>query len=199
MSLADCRFIWSTQQLDGIVQPIELICERMDCDTTESHAGKADCVDLALTNIADGVAQYRSILCEGAMSFDPISTAVISYLSFAGTEAAKAAIRDLYDKLKNAIFTKAPAQQKDLEVALDGIQRDPDSGAYPMLLSESVKKANLESDAEVVTLAKAILAELQKSGSGSAGGVLTATGSYIAQADRGGSAQVHVGQPETKK
>jgi hypothetical protein len=140
-------------------------------------------------------------LKEGIVNIDPVSTAVISCLSFSGTEAAKSVVRDLYENLKKAIFNKTFDRKKDFEVALEGLECEPDSDVYPMLFAETVKKTGLASDAEIVELVQCILAEIQKSGSGSGstGGVQTATGSYIAQADRGGSAQVHVNQEKKSK
>lgn len=133
------------------------------------------------------------------MNLDIISTAVVGYLTFAGEEAARAAISDVYEQLKKLIFKKAPQEQKELEVALKGIEQNPKAEVYPMLFAESMRTSGLAADPEVMALAKSIIEQLQKTGAGSVGGVQTAMGSYIAQADRGGYAQVNVNQREIKK
>src|SRR5215831_6761666 len=125
---------------------------------------------------------------------DPITTAIVSALSVGAlsglTETSKAAISDAYARLKT-LLTKKFGGESEVVHAVDAVEAKPESAGRQATLQEEVATAKADQDQEV---AQALLQLLQAS---EAGGphVQTATGSYIAQADRGSSASVNIGRP----
>ncbi len=130
---------------------------------------------------------------------DPITTAILAALSAGAisglTEASKTAITDAYGQLK-ALLTKKFGGESDVVHAVNEVETKPDSAGRQATLQEEVTAVKADQDQEVLHAAQALLQLLQASPEGGQH-VQTATGSYIAQADRGSSASVNIGrQPE---
>jgi hypothetical protein len=130
---------------------------------------------------------------------DPISTAILAALSAGAvsglTEAGKTAITDAYTKLK-ALLTKKFGGESDVLHAVDQVEAKHDSAGRAATLQEEIVAAKAEQDPDILHAAQALLHILQASPEGGQH-LQTATGNYIAQADRGSSASVNIGrQPE---
>lgn len=130
---------------------------------------------------------------------DPITTAIVAALSAGAmsglTETSKTAITDAYARLKT-LLTKKFGGESEVVHAASEVEAKPDSAGRQAMLQEEVAAAKADQDQEVLHAAQALLQLLQASPEGGQH-VQTATGSYIAQADRGSSASVNIGhQPE---
>ncbi len=130
---------------------------------------------------------------------DPITTAIVAALSAGAisglTEASKTAIADAYTRLKT-LLSKKFGGESDVVHAVNEVEAKPDSAGRKATLQEEVATVKADQDQEVLHAAQALLQLLQASPEGGQH-VQTATGSYIAQADRGSSASVNIGrQPE---
>jgi len=129
---------------------------------------------------------------------DPITTAIVAALTagaVAGvTEVGKKAIAEGYEALKAALKKKFGAES-DLVQAVDQLEKKPDSTGRTQTLQEEVAAAKAEQDPELVQAAQALLEQI-KAQPGGEQHIQTAIGSYIAQADRGGTATVSVNQPK---
>ena len=130
---------------------------------------------------------------------DPITAAIVAAASAGAisglTEASKTAITDAYRQLK-ALLTKKFGGESDVVHAVNEVEAKPDSAGRQATLQEEVAAVKADQDQEVLHAAQALLQLLQVSPEGGQH-MQTATGSYIAQADRGSSASVNIGrQPE---
>jgi hypothetical protein len=130
---------------------------------------------------------------------DPITTAIVAALSAGAmsglTEISKTAITDAYARLKT-LLTKKFGGESEVVHAVNEVEAKPDSAGRKATLQEEVATAKADQDQEVLHAAQALLQLLQVSPEGGLH-VQTATGNYIAQADRGSSASVNIGrQPE---
>ncbi len=79
----------------------------------------------------------------------------------------------------------------DLAGAVAGLEKRPDSDGRKQTLHEEIVAAKADADPELVELARALLHQIE-SQPGGARHIQNAVGSYIAQADRGGTATVNV-------
>ena len=130
---------------------------------------------------------------------DPITAAIVAALSAGAisglTETSKTAITDAYARLKT-LLSKKFGGESEVVHAVDAVEAKPDSAGRKATLQEEVAAAKADQDQEVLHAAQTLLQLLQAS-EGGGQHVQTATGSYIAQADRGSSASVNIGrQPE---
>ncbi len=127
---------------------------------------------------------------------DPITTAIVTALisgvSTGLTQASKTAITDAYNKLK-ALLSKKFGGESDVVHAVNEVEAKPDSAGRKAMLQEEVVAAKADQDQEVLQAAQALLHLLQATPEGGQH-VQTATGSYIAQADRESSASVTIGR-----
>jgi len=128
---------------------------------------------------------------------DPITAAIVAALSAGAisglTETSKTAITDAYARLKT-LLTKKFGSESEVVHAVDAVEAKPESAGRQATLQEEVAAAKADQDQEVLHAAQALLQLLQAS-QGGGPHVQTATGSYIAQADRGSSASVNIGRP----
>ena len=128
---------------------------------------------------------------------DPITAAIVAAVSAGAigglTEISKTALTDAYGKLK-ALLVKKFGKESDVVQAVEQVEAKPASDARKALLAEEVTAVKADQDSELRELAQALQQVLQSS-SEHAGHTQTATGNYIAQADRGSSASVHIGTP----
>lgn len=127
---------------------------------------------------------------------DPVTTAIIAALAAgiikSSSTVGEKAIVDAYEALKALIQHKFGSDSK-VAKAVNELEEEPDSEGYKAVLKEQVAKAKVDQDSEVLTAAQALLDKLQAQPDG-AQAVQQATGSYIAQAMHGSSANVNIGQ-----
>lgn len=126
---------------------------------------------------------------------DPISAAIIAALAAGAaggaTDVAKSALVDGYNGIKNFIKKKWGGDS-DVSKAVDQLQAKPDSDARKGMLVEEVKAARVAEDPDLAQMAQSLLS-LIKSMPGGEKHIQTATGTGIAQADRGSTATVNMG------
>jgi hypothetical protein len=130
---------------------------------------------------------------------DPITfTAIVAALS-AGVatgvgKVVESAVVDAYQGLK-ATLRRRFGDDSDVVEAVDKLEQKPDSEARKALLQEEVEAAGVDRDPEVRKAAQDLLDRVEAQPSGEQH-VQYARGSYIAQADRGSTAEVRVNRPE---
>lgn len=124
---------------------------------------------------------------------DPITTAIIAALSAGLTEASKTAITDAYAQIKTALANKFGGTS-DVVHAIEQVEAKPDSAGRRAMLQEEILAVKADQDPDLLHTAQVLLQLLQAS-SGEGSHTQTATGKYIAQADRGSTASVNVGHP----
>ena len=129
---------------------------------------------------------------------DPITTAIVAALAAGvasgATEVGKKVVVDAYDTLKTAIKNKFGGDS-DLVDAVDKLEKKPDSGGRKEVLQEEVAAAKADQDPEILKAAQDLIDQI-KDQPGGEQHIQIAIGSYIAQADRGGTATVSVNQPK---
>ncbi len=125
---------------------------------------------------------------------EPITTVILSALAAGAAagvgEVGKKLVVDGYEALKAALRAKFGADS-DLADAVAGLEKHPDSDGRKQTLHEEIVAAKAQDDPELVELARALLDRIE-SQPGGAQHIQNAVGSYIAQADRGGTATVTV-------
>ncbi|MEE9210667.1 MAG: hypothetical protein V3U23_09460 [Kiloniellales bacterium] len=125
---------------------------------------------------------------------EPITAVILSALAAGAaagvSEAGKKLVVDGYEALKAALQARFGADS-DLADAVAGLEKHPESDGRKQTLHEEIVAANADADPELVVLARALLAQIE-SQPGGAQHIQNAVGSYIAQADRGGTATVTV-------
>ncbi len=125
---------------------------------------------------------------------EPFTTVILSALAAGAaagvTEAGKKLVVDGYEALKAALTAKFGADS-ELADAVAGLEKHPDSDGRKQTLHEEIVAAKAQEDPELVKLAQALLDQIE-SQPGGAQHIQNAVGSYIAQADRGGTASVTV-------
>lgn len=128
---------------------------------------------------------------------DPITAAIVAAVSAGAigglTEASKTALTDAYGKLK-ALLVEKFGQESDVVQAMKQVEAKPTSEARKATLVEEVTAVKADQDSELLQIAQTLLQATQSS-SENAGHIQTATGNYIAQADRSSSASVQIGVP----
>src|SRR5260370_37693950 len=128
---------------------------------------------------------------------DPITSAIVAAVSAGAmgglTEVGKTALTDAYGKLK-ALLVKKLGKESNVVQAMEQVEAKPASDARKAMLAEEVAAVKADQDSDLLALAQALQQVLQSSTS-NGGHNQTATGNYIAQADRGSSASIHVGPP----
>lgn len=133
---------------------------------------------------------------------EPITTAAIvaalaaGIVKSAGSVGEKVLV-DSYAALKGLLQRKFGGESK-LAKAVDDLEAKPDSDGRKLTLKEEVGEAKADEDPEIRQAAQALLDQLQAQPGGQQH-IQHAMGSYIAQADRQSTAQVHVNQPNQPK
>lgn len=126
---------------------------------------------------------------------EPVTTAILAAITAGAaagvTETVKQAIGDAYGGLKALLVRKLGGESEAVE-ALGKLERKPDSAGWKETASEALAKAGVNQDAELLAAAEVVLAKLQELPPGERQHIMQAVGSYIAQADRGGTATVNV-------
>jgi hypothetical protein len=128
---------------------------------------------------------------------DPITTAIAAALAAGAvsgaTEAGKQALVDAYGELKSRIKKKFGADSKIVK-AVTELEDEPGFKPNQEALAGRVEQSQADQDAEILAAAQALLEQL-KAAPGGEQHIMTATGNFIAQADRGGTATVSVNRP----
>jgi uncharacterized protein YidB (DUF937 family) len=125
---------------------------------------------------------------------DPVSLVVAAVAAAApvvGTELCKKGVADLYDGLKKLIRGRA-GEDSEVSQALAKVEANPESKARREVLAEELSGAGVAADAEIQAAAQKLLDRLKQSGDGQH--IQSIIGNYNAQADRGGTASVNIGQ-----
>jgi len=125
---------------------------------------------------------------------DPISTALIAGVAKSVGSVGEKVIVDGYRALKALIQRKLGGESKLVKAVAD-LEAKPDSDGRKLTLEEEVKEAKASEDPEILQAAQMLLDKITAQPGGEKH-IQKAVGRYIAQADRGGSAQVHVNQPK---
>ena len=107
-------------------------------------------------------------------------------------ERDKAAVVAAYGKLK-ALLVKKFGGKSDVVQAVEQVEAKPDSNGRKETLAEEIAEVKANQDPEIVQAAQILLQAVQGLPEGGQH-MQTATGNYIAQADRGSTASVNVGQ-----
>jgi len=87
------------------------------------------------------------------------------------------------------------ANNSEVVEAVDKLEKKPDSEGRKGMLKEELEDAGVDHDPEVRQVAQELLKQLEAQPGGEAH-IQNAVGSYIAQADRGSSAEVNINRPE---
>lgn len=129
---------------------------------------------------------------------DPITTAIVSALAAGAgkgiTEASKAAMTEVYQKLKDVLVHKFGAQSKVIKAVID-LEEEYDSKGRQLTLQEQIAKNQAHQDQELVQMAQELLKQVQKQPGGEQH-IQSITGNYNAQNSGSGSATVNVHHPK---
>jgi len=126
---------------------------------------------------------------------DPVTTAIIAGVVAGFGQTAQNAVADAYGQLK-AVLKRKFGDRTDLIGAVNALDAKPESDARRKLVEEEVAASGVLQDADVLDAAQSLLAILDESAEGKT--IQQAIGSYIAQADRHGHAEIRVNQPPTQ-
>ncbi|MEU5324344.1 hypothetical protein AB0G67_47685 [Streptomyces sp. NPDC021056] len=129
---------------------------------------------------------------------DPISAAIIGAVAAGLLQGAgdisQQTMVDGYRRLKNLLVGRF-GDRSDVVQAVEAVETRPDSAARREVLAEEVGRSGAERDDEIAAAARDLLARLQQDPA-VASSMQQAIGSYIAQADRHGHAEVNVTPPK---
>jgi Het-E N-terminal domain len=132
------------------------------------------------------------------VTMEPVTTAILAAIAAGATagltDTAKTAIGDAYAGLKALLKQKFGGDSKMVE-AVEKLEKDRDSAGWKETVGKEAAKAGANQDQELITAAEAVLAKLQELPAGQQH-IQSAIGSYIAQADRGGTAKVNVNRKD---
>jgi hypothetical protein len=141
------------------------------------------------------------LIPEEEIIMDPITTTIIAAITAGAAKSigqvAEKAIVDGYQALKSLIVRKLGDESKVVR-AIKDIEDEPESKAYQAVLEEQVAKSGVDKDTEVVKAAQGLQEQIKAQPDGEQH-IQSASGSYIAQADRGGRASVQVNLPDPDK
>jgi hypothetical protein len=131
------------------------------------------------------------------MRMEPVSAAILAAMAAGLTSGAKdavsGAVADAYGALKS-LLRRRFGEDSRVSAAVDELEAQPASKARQAVVQEEIGSSGAAQDAELVAAARSLLDEIAKLPGGEQH-VQQATGNYIAQADRAGTASVHVSGP----
>jgi hypothetical protein len=126
---------------------------------------------------------------------DPVTAAILAAvaagLAKGAGEVATKGVADAYKGLKS-VLRRRFGGQSDIVKAVEDLEARPESKARQEVVREEVEAVRAPADAEVVAAAQRLLENIREMPGGETH-VQQAIGNYIAQADRGGHAEVHIG------
>ena len=128
---------------------------------------------------------------------EPVTTAIVAALA-AGVikgvgKVGENVLGDAYAGLKATLKRKFGGDSEVVK-AVDNLEAKPDSTGRKEMLKEEVEAAGADQDPDVRRAAQQLLEQL-KAQPGGEQHIQNAIGSFIAQADRGGTATVNVDRP----
>jgi hypothetical protein len=130
---------------------------------------------------------------------EPVTTAILGAIAAGATagltDTAKKAIGDAYAGLKALLKRKFGGSSKVVE-AVEKLEDDPESAGWKETVGKEAAKAGANQDQELIAAAEAVLAKLKELPASERQHIQSAIGSYIAQADRGGTAKVYINRKE---
>lgn len=129
---------------------------------------------------------------------EPVTfTAVVAVLTYIAQSAGQAVVGnaaiDAYTRLKMALRQKFGGDSEVVK-SVEGLEVKPDSEGRRMTLEEELEASGADGDPELRALAQELLDRLNAQPGGEQH-IQNASGSYIAQADRGSTAEVNVDSP----
>ena len=132
---------------------------------------------------------------------EPVTTAIVAAVAAgiaksAGSVGEKVLV-DSYAALKALLKRKFGGDSK-LVKAVDDLEAKPDSDGRKLTLKEEVGDAKADEDPEIRQAAQTVLDQLEAQPGGQQH-IQNAIGSYIAQADRQSTAQVHINRQNQPK
>ena len=130
---------------------------------------------------------------------EPVTMAILAAIAAGATagvtDTAKKAIGDAYAGLKTLLKHKLGGDSKIVE-AVEKLESDPESAGWKETVGKEAARAGANQDQALIAAAKAVLAKLKELPEAEQQHIQSAIGSYIAQADRGGTAKVYVNRKE---
>ena len=118
---------------------------------------------------------------------DPITTAIVSALA---SDLTKAAIKNSYNALKNALKKKF-SSESDLIDAVEKLEKKPNSEGRKATLQEEVNNAKIDDDPEILQLAQDLLDQLKEQPGGQQ--VIAQTISNVKYAATSGTGTASIG------
>src|SRR3954452_1402263 len=118
---------------------------------------------------------------------EPVTTAILAALAVAGSETVKLAVDEAYAGLRSLVVRKLGGSSKGVE-ALTKLEEDPTSAGWKETTVKELAKAGVDQDPELVAAAEKVMGKLQELPQGERQHIMQVVGSYIAQADRSGTA-----------
>lgn len=129
---------------------------------------------------------------------DPISLAIVAAvaagLAKGAGDVGQSVIVDGYRQLKSLLARRFGGHSQVVQ-AVDAVESRPESAARRGVLTEEIANSGADRDPEIVDLAQDLLDRIQRDAAPGSS-VQMAFGSYIAQADRHGHAEVNVNTPK---
>lgn len=131
---------------------------------------------------------------------DPVTAAIVASLAVGvvggAAKVGEKILVDAYEALTKAIKHKFGADS-DVAKAVKSLEAKPESSARREVLTEEIAAAGIDKDQDILKTANDILNYIN-SQPNLAQHVQNAVGQYIAQADRGSTANVTVNQPKSQ-
>jgi hypothetical protein len=125
---------------------------------------------------------------------EPVSTAIVAALAAGALqgvgEAAANAVADGYQALKSALQRRFGSESSVVK-AVEELEARPESKGRQEVVREEVEVSGANTDPDLVQAAKRLLESISEVPGGETH-IQQAVGSYIAQADRAGRAEVRV-------
>jgi hypothetical protein len=129
---------------------------------------------------------------------DPITTSILAALTAGITgstsKVGQQAILDTYEALKNILKRKF-GNQSDIIKSVEALETKPESAARKEMLKEEIATVEADQDPDILKAAQDLLDKIGAH-PGGVQHIQQATGNYIAQADRSGTASVNVNAPQ---
>jgi phage terminase small subunit len=133
---------------------------------------------------------------------EPLTTTAIIAALTAGVARSAGGVGekvfvDGYEALK-ALLRRKFGGESNVVKAVEHLEANPESEGRQLTLNEEARASKVDEDPDVLQAARSLLDQLAAL-PGAQSHVQHASGSYIAQADRHSTAQVHVGKPSDPK
>lgn len=129
------------------------------------------------------------------ITFTAILAAIgLTVATGAGQAVGENVVNDAYVKLK-AVLKRKFGNDSDVVESIESLEAKPESRGRKVTLEEEMEASGADQDPEVREAAQELLDSLRAQPDGEQH-IQNAVGNYIAQADRGSTAEVRVNRPE---